>query len=85
MMVEQKRSRNVITSLIYGNSLIGDQPAMASLVVNYFTNLFCFAGTPQDFSIIENNIHCLVDSSINDLLIMIPSSIEIFSVVMGAE
>lgn len=54
---------------------------MTALAVDYFTNIFCFAGTQSASSMVEDNIPNLVDGNMNSLLTLPPSFEDIFGAV----
>lgn len=71
-MARIKNSKNIIYVLKDGDRLIHDPGDLA-----YFTDLFCFAGSPQDLEIVNDVIPQLLDSNMNTLLTRIPSHEEI--------
>lgn len=71
-MAKIKRSKSIISALKDGNSLITNQEKMASMVVNYLTNLFYFIGNIQDNSMLDDTIPILVDSHMNGILTLLP-------------
>ncbi|XP_058752220.1 uncharacterized protein LOC131625373 [Vicia villosa] len=79
-----KLAKNTITHLKTSEGMIHDPDAMAAHAVDYFSNLFCFAGTStQDLSMVDECIPNLVDSNMNNFLISIPSADEVKKVVFN--
>ncbi|CAK8570813.1 unnamed protein product [Lathyrus sativus] len=78
-----KDSKTNITFLMNNDIFIMDHVEMVDHTVSYFTDLFCFAGTSFDNSIIYDMIPSLVDSSMNNFLTSIPSAEEIKVVVFN--
>lgn len=80
-MAKIKRSHSVITTLKVGDSFINDLGEKAALVVYYFSNIFCFAGSQHVSSMVEENIPNLVGCHMNSLLTLAPSYENIFGAV----
>lgn len=74
MMPKIKRSKIIISTIKDGNSLITDQDQMAFIAINYFTNLLCFAGNVQNNSMVDDTIPKLVNTHMNGIMTVIPSS-----------
>ncbi|CAL5192124.1 unnamed protein product [Lathyrus oleraceus] len=55
-MARIKNSKNIIYVLKDGDRLIHDPGDLARHVIAYFTDLFCFAGSPQDLEIVNDVI-----------------------------
>ncbi|CAI8597349.1 unnamed protein product [Vicia faba] len=66
-----------------GIRLLSIKKVMAELAVNYFTNLFCFAGSTSDLSYVDEVIPALVTSSMNNILTILPSNEEIQNAVFN--
>lgn len=80
-MAKIKCSHNVITTLKVGDYFITDPGEMEALVVDYFSNIFYFAGSQQVSSMVEENIPSLVDCHMNSLMTLTLSYEEIFGAV----
>lgn len=73
-----KLAKNTTTHLKTSEGMIHGPDDMVAHAVDYFSNLFYFAGTStMDFSMVDESIPDLVDSNMNNFLTAIPSSNEI--------
>ncbi|XP_058775611.1 uncharacterized protein LOC131649884 [Vicia villosa] len=73
-----RQAKNTITHIRTNDGMLHDPDAMAAHAVNYFTNLFCFAGDQiNDFSMVDEVIPDLVNADMNRFLTSIPSEEEI--------
>ncbi|XP_058783218.1 uncharacterized protein LOC131657884 [Vicia villosa] len=82
-MVKIKRSRNSLPFFRDGNFVIQDPDVVANHVVNHFSKLFCFRDQSLELSMSDKVIPTLIDSSMNNLLNMLPSYEEIINVVFS--
>lgn len=69
-------AKNTITNIITNEGILHDPDEMEAHVVSYFTNLFCFARTPTNFSTVDGLIPSLVDDNMNKFLTVITSKDE---------
>lgn len=76
-VTKAKGPRNLISYLRNVTDIINDPTKMANHVVNYFSNIFCFANNCQSSNVLKDVILKLVDTNMNKLLTMIPSKEEI--------
>lgn len=79
-----KLAKHTITHLKTSEGLIHDPDDMAAHVVNYFSYIFCFAGTSNiDYFMVDETILDLVDNNMNSFLTSIPSAEDIKKVVFN--
>lgn len=77
-----KGARNKITSRKDSDRLITDETEMVAHAVNYYANIFGFAGTSQ-YNNLTDIIPTLVNDSMNSILTIIPSKEEIKGATFG--
>lgn len=73
-----KHSRNVILMLKNGCHFVTEQDDMDDIVVNYFTNLFCFTCQNINTYVIDDVIPNLVTTNMNNILTSLPFNEEIW-------